>query len=176
MQKYWLALGVIVMVIFPTSMANAQSQAANTASCQIYANIIPAYAAVKNEQLSFGTFTPGNNGGKLILAPQGELLIKGSISSKKEIHRSASYYVVGDSSTVFSVSLPQTPAKLINDRDLKALYVSNWESTLNYEPDAKDVQAGVHKINVGATLEVGTPAENPRGIYSGKYTITFDFN
>jgi len=29
---------------------------------------------------------------------------------------------------------------------------------------------------VGATLKVGTLTDNPAGIYTGTYTITFDFN
>jgi hypothetical protein len=31
-------------------------------------------------------------------------------------------------------------------------------------------------VYVGATLDVGTLNDNPVGIYTGSYTITFDFN
>jgi len=38
------------------------------------------------------------------------------------------------------------------------------------------LQNGFQVVLVGATLNVGTLHDNPVGIYTGTYTITFDFN
>jgi hypothetical protein len=38
------------------------------------------------------------------------------------------------------------------------------------------LQNGFQIVYVGATLKVGTLIDNPVGIYTGVYTITFDFN
>lgn len=38
------------------------------------------------------------------------------------------------------------------------------------------LQGGFQIVYVGATLKVGTIEDNPVGIYTGSYMITFDFN
>jgi hypothetical protein len=35
---------------------------------------------------------------------------------------------------------------------------------------------GSQTVYVGATLKVGTINDNPVGVYTGTYAITFDFN
>jgi len=38
------------------------------------------------------------------------------------------------------------------------------------------LENGAQTVYVGATLKVGSLIDNPVGIYTGTYTITFDFN
>jgi len=37
------------------------------------------------------------------------------------------------------------------------------------------LQGGFQTVLVGATLKIGTLNDNPVGVYTGTYTITFDF-
>ena len=175
-MRVLLMIGVLLVLAIAPGMSPAQDQPQNAASSQVFATILPAYSAVSNAQMKFGNFSPGSEGGMLILAPQGELSVKGSIVTNKDIHNSASYYVIGDNTTVFSVSLPRKPAELISHENANKLIVSNWESTMSSELSGEAAMGGVQTVYVGATLEVASSEFNQRGIYTGMYTITFDFN
>jgi hypothetical protein len=54
--------------------------------------------------------------------------------------------------------------------------VTNWVSFPAPGPGVGTLQNGFLNVYVGATLEVGTLNDNPVGIYTGTYKITFDFN
>ena len=171
-----LIIGALLVLAIVPGMLCAQDQPINSTSSQVFATILPAYSAVANSQMNFGNFSSGSEGGMLILAPQGKLTVNGSIVTNKEFYNSASYYVIGDNTTVLSVSLPRKPAELVNNANANRLLVSNWESTMSSELSGEAAKGGVQTVYVGATLEVASSEFNPRGIYTGMYTITFDFN
>jgi hypothetical protein len=56
------------------------------------------------------------------------------------------------------------------------MVVSDWVTL----PDSGDagirLDGGSKTVLVGATLQVGSLDENPKGIYSGSYEITFAYN
>jgi hypothetical protein len=54
--------------------------------------------------------------------------------------------------------------------------LKNWVSVPSSGLAAGNMQDGAQTVYVGATLEVGPLAENPVGIYTGSYSITFEFN
>ncbi len=164
------------MLFVAVCVLHTQGPAQSSASSNIYAAVVQAYSAVKTSQINFGDFSTGSEGGMLVLAPQGKLSVNGSIVTLNEIHKPASYYVVGDKETVFSITLPESPATLINNSGSKTLLVSNWESALGANNDKDRLTDGVHTVYVGATLEVGSPADELTGTYTGMYTVTFDFN
>ena len=56
------------------------------------------------------------------------------------------------------------------------MLVSDWVSVPAPGPGGATLQEGFQTVYVGATLEVGTIHDNPVGVYTGSYTITFDFN
>lgn len=175
-MRVLLIIGVLLVMARGPGMLSAQDQPINSANCQVFATILPAYSAVANSQMNFGKFSPGPEGGNLILAPQGKLSIIGSIVSNEEVCNSASYYVIGDDNTVFSVTLPHESAELVNTENANTLLVSNWESAMVSPYHEESVNDGVQTVYVGATLEVGSSESNQRGNYTGLYTITFDFN
>ena len=56
------------------------------------------------------------------------------------------------------------------------MQVKDWVSVRLPGIGAGKLQNGFQEVYVGATLEVGTLTDNPVAIYTGSYTITFDFN
>ena len=100
----------------------------------------------------------------------------GSVAKGSGLHNAASFYLTGENSTAFSINLPRSPAILTCTSDAKTMLVKNWVSTPAPGHGAGILQEGAQTVYVGATLEVGTISDNPVGIYTGTYTITFDFN
>jgi len=147
-----------------------------SATGQIFAEVIPVFSASETAQLNFGRFSPGPQGGQIILTPASTISVLGSVFKGTGAHNAASFYVTGNSYTAFSITLPKSPATLTNTSGAKTMLVSNWESVPSPGPGAATLQDGFQTVYVGATLEVGTLNDNPVGIYTGSYTITFDFN
>jgi len=58
----------------------------------------------------------------------------------------------------------------------RTMTVEDWRSVPAPSPGAGMLENGAQTIYVGATLKVGSLIDNPVGIYTGTYTITFDFN
>jgi hypothetical protein len=56
------------------------------------------------------------------------------------------------------------------------MQVKDWVSIPSPGIGAGRLQSGFQVISVGATLKVGPLNDNPVGIYTGSYIITFDFN
>ena len=54
--------------------------------------------------------------------------------------------------------------------------VENWISIPAPGLGAGKLINGYQVVYVGATLKVGTIIDNPVGMYTGSYSITFDFN
>jgi hypothetical protein len=58
----------------------------------------------------------------------------------------------------------------------RTMTVEEWRSVPEASPGAGMLENGFQTVYVGATLKVGNLNDNPVGIYTGTYTITFDFN
>jgi Domain of unknown function (DUF4402) len=177
MKKQVLSyFGLILVLSLAVSRLQAQSPNQASTTGHVFAEVIAAFSAVETSQMNFGRFSPGPYGGQLILTPQGTVSVMGSVVEGSGIHNAASFYVSGDSYTSFSISLPKSSATLTNTSDAKTMIVSNWVSVPSPGPGGGTLQDGFQTVYVGATLEVGTLNDNPVGIYTGSYTITFDFN
>ena len=177
MKKQVLSyFGLILVLSLAVSRLQAQSPNQASTTGHVFAEVIAAFSAVETSQMNFGRFSPGPYGGQLILTPQGTVSVMGSVVEGSGIHNAASFYVSGDSYTSFSISLPKSSATLTNTSDAKTMIVSNWVSVPSPGPGGGTPQDGFQTVYVGATLEVGMLSDNPVGIYTGTYTITFDFN
>lgn len=177
MKKQPLSLfGFLLLLSFAGSRLQAQGPQQASATGHVFAEVVAAFSAVETSQMNFGRFSPGPYGGQIILTPQGTVSVMGSVVKGSGIHNAASFYVSGDSYTAFSIALPKSPATLTNTSDAKTMIVSNWVSVPSPGPGAGTLQEGFQTVYLGATLEVGTLNDNPVGIYTGSYTITFDFN
>jgi hypothetical protein len=59
--------------------------------------------------------------------------------------------------------------------DAKTMTIESWMSEPIPGSGTGMLNQGYQMVYVGATLKVGPLEENPVGIYSGTYRITFDF-
>jgi hypothetical protein len=147
-----------------------------SATGEIYAEIVSAFSASQNTILSFGKFSPGAEGGELIISPQNTISVLGSIYLAGGMHSAGSFYVSGEWDSTFSISLPSEPVVLTNTSDAKTMIVDDWVSVPDEGMGTGQLQNGFQVVYVGATLKVGNLNDNPIGIYTGSYKVTFDFN
>jgi hypothetical protein len=154
------------------------SQVASPASAtgHIFAEVIPVFSASETAQLNFGRFSPGPQGGQIILTPASTISVLGSVFKGAGMHNAASFYVTGDVDASFSITLPTNPVVITNIANAKTMLVGDWISIPAPGIGTGKLQDGFQVVYVGATLKVGTLHDNPVGIYTGSYTITFDFN
>jgi hypothetical protein len=154
----------------------SQAVIETTATGQVFAEVIPVFTASETAQLNFGRFSPGVMGGEIILSPQSTISVMGSVYEGSGMHSSATFYVTGDVDASYSISLPSTPVILTHISSAKTMQVKDWVSIPTPGIGAGKLQNGFQVVYVGATLKVGTLNDNPIGIYTGTYTISFDFN
>jgi hypothetical protein len=164
------------LFLITRGMASGQVIPLASATGHVYAEIIPIYSASETAQLNFGRFSPGPQGGLLVLSPESTISVLGSVFKGTGPHNAASFYVSGDFDAAFTVSLPTTPVILKHTKDSKTMQIESWSSIPSPGIGAGMLQNGFQVVYVGATLKVGTLLDNPLGIYTGTYTITFDFN
>jgi len=177
MKKQLLSFfGLLLLLSIIGNRLQAQSPNQASTTGHVFAEVIAGFSAIEISQMNFGRFSPGPYGGQIILTPQGSVSVMGSVVEGSGIHNSASFYVTGDSYTSFSISLPKSSATLTNTSDAKTMIVSNWVSVPSPGPRAGILQDGFQTVYIGATLDVGTLNDNPVGMYTGSYAITFDFN
>ena len=156
----------------------AYSQASNTISVtgQITAEVLPVFSASETSQMDFGRFSPGPQGGEIILTPLGSVSVNGSIYLSNGVHNPASFYVTGFVDASYSISLPVNPVVLHHISSSRTMLVDSWNSYPSVGTGTGMLQNGFQTVFVGATLKVGTLSDNPVGVYTGSYEITFDFN
>lgn len=147
-----------------------------SATGHISAEVVPVFSASETSQLSFGRFSPGAQGGEIILTPENSVSVLGSIFVAVGFTNAASFYISGDENASFTVTLPSDPVILKHSSNAKTMTVENWLSNIGSGIGAGILSNGEKIILIGATLKVGTPQDNPIGIYAGTYNVTFDFN
>jgi hypothetical protein len=172
--KILLSLGLFIL--FNLNYSAAQVTQSISATGHVFAEVIPVFSAREIAQLNFGRFSPGPQGGKIVLSPQNTIQVQGSVFLGTGLHNSASYYVTGDENASYSISLPEGPVILNHTASAKTMTIEEWNSFPSPGIGTGMLQNGFQVVSVGATLNIGTLEDNPVGIYTGTYTITFDFN
>jgi len=155
---------------------NAQITPSVSAEGHVTAEIIPVFSASETSQLNFGKFSPGPQGGKIVLSPQSTISTIGTIFKGVGSHNAASFLVTGDTDAAFSISLPENPVVLRHTLSSRTMVIEDWISDPSPGTETGMLRDGFSTVFVGATLKVGNLADNPVGIYTGTYSITFDFN
>lgn len=171
-KRFFQFLAVVVIL----GMNPEQSKAQVYVTGHAYAEIIEALEAVETSQLNFGSFAPVADGGSIVITPEGTRSWMGLAVLSKGTHNAASFNVTGENNATFSISLPVAPVILTNTSNAKTMTVTDWVSDPPQGNGAGILEQGSKTINVGATLIVGSIQDNPKGIYTGTYTITFDYN
>ena len=171
-----LYFSLICLLFITGGSTFSQSLPPATATGHILAEVIPIFTASETAQMNFGRFSPGPQGGEIILTPENTISILGSVYKGSGSHNVASFYVSGDVDAAYTITLPANPVVLTHISDSKTMQVKDWVSIPTTGIGAGKLQNGFQIVYVGATLKVGTLDDNPVGIYIGSYTITFDFN
>lgn len=151
---------------------------AQSASVTSYATaeVITALAATETASLNFGRFSPETSGGEIRLTPDGVRVATGSVVLSGGAFNPAIFYLTGQQQSTVTISLPSAPAVLINAATGKTMEVYNWESNPPGGLGAGVLTQGWLNLNLGATLKVGSVIDNPVGIYTGTYVVTFSYN
>lgn len=176
MRRVYIYISLIFVFVGAGSDLYGQATAPASATGDIFAEIIPVFSANEMAQMNFGKFSPGPQGGEIILSPENYISVLGSVYSGSGMQSAASFYVSGDVDAIYSISLPSAPVMITNTRSAQTMSVENWLSTPAPGIGTGLLQNGFQVVNVGATLKVGTLKDNPVGIYKGSYMVTFDFN
>lgn len=161
---------IIIALLFGL---NAKSQTAIEG--QAYAEVITALTAFENNQLSFGKFSVGINGGQLTLTPQGVLIVQGSVNAGGGLVQPGQFIITGHPDATYTIQLPSGPALLSNGNN-QTMTVDNWTSDPQLGNGSNTLEGGSETVSIGATLFVGSIEENPTGIYTGTYSLTFAYN
>jgi hypothetical protein len=169
--KYCLIISYLLL----GEIGYSQSSNPTSATGHIVAEIIPMFTASETAQLNFGRFSPGVQGGEIILSPQSTISVLGSVYKGPGLHNAASFYVSGDIDASYSITLPPVPVILTHISSAKTMQIKDWISVPTPGIGTGRLQNGFQVVYVGATLKVGTLNDNPVGIYTGTYTISFDF-
>ena len=110
------------------------------------------------------------------MTPQGTRSSTGTVALTSGRHTPASFYLTGERDVAFTITLSSGPAILTNPSTSKTMIVTNWVSVPVPGTGQSILTGGSQVVNVGASLVVGTIEDNPVGVYSGTYSITFDYN
>jgi hypothetical protein len=164
---------LIIIILFLTT-GSAWSQTSVTA--QAFAEIIEALTANESDQLNFGRFSPESGGGNIVISPDGARSSQGAVVLAPGVHSPGRFSVSGAPGASFALQLPEGQAVLLHQGSGQTMVVGGWVS----DPPAGSGQAtladGSRVISIGATLSVGPIDQNPAGLYSGTYQLTFAYN
>jgi hypothetical protein len=167
---------LVCLLLFAAGTSYSQSSPPATVTGHVFAEVIPVFSASETAQLNFGRFSPGPEGGEIILSPESTVAVVGSVYKGTGAYNAASFYVSGDADAAYTITLPSGAVILTHTQSAKTMRVENWISLPAPGLGAGKLINGYQVVFVGATLKVGTITDNPVGIYTGSYTITFDFN
>ncbi len=165
----------IILIVIPIFKLNSL-QAQVRVTGHITAEVISSLAAMETAQINFGRFAPQSAGGQVTITPQGTQSATGTIALGSGTHNAASFYISGESGALFSISLPNGPVTLTNTTNSKTMTVTNWVSLPSQGMGIVIPDKGSQVVLVGASLIAGTNNDNPVGIYTGTYSITFSYN
>jgi hypothetical protein len=165
-------IGLAFMVLILSARANAQA----SVTASMFAEVIAALTATEHSQLNFGKFSPETNGGEIHLSPQGVRSVSGNVILSGGGHNAGSFIITGEEEATYSITLPTGQSLLTNSAGNKTMVVTSWESTPAPGIGVGTLIGGTQEVKVGATLIVGAMIDNPVGIYTGSYNITFSYN
>lgn len=169
-------ISLVLLLNASNLISNAQGLSSVSATGHVLAEVIPVFSASETSQLNFGRFSPGPEGGKIILTPESTISVLGSIYRGPGMHNAASFYVSGDVDAAYSITLPEGPVILRHMSLAKTMVVDEWRSVPSPGPGTGMLYDGFQLVYIGATLNVGNFHDNPVGVYTGTYSVTFDFN
>ena len=165
----------LTAVIF-TLLFSGQVWAQTSVTSQAYAEIIAALTATENSQLNFGRFYPGVSGGEVIISPDGVKSAQGSVMLSGGTSSPGRFTITGAPDATFSIQLPEGPVQLVHQGSSQTLTVNQWTSDPPAGFSSGTLNEGSEIVSIGASLVVGSIENNPVGIYTGSFSLTFAYN
>lgn len=163
-----------IVLILMAFTGKVWSQASITG--QAYAEVIPALTAFENSQLHFGKFSPEVGGGQIVLTPEGIRTAQGSVILSGGNSEPGKFIITGEENASYTIQLPTTSAQLQHQGSNKTMMVNNWESNPPAGTGTGVLTGGTQTVSIGATLIIGSMEDNPVGLYTGTYSLTFAYN
>ncbi|HLO92361.1 MAG TPA: DUF4402 domain-containing protein [Lentimicrobium sp.] len=142
---------------------------------QAYAEVIAALSAYENSQMNFGKFSPEVSGGQIVLTPDGVRSAQGSVVLGGGTAQAGKFIITGQANATFTIQLPVGPSMLTNGSN-NTMTIDNWVSNPPAGIGTGILTGGTETVSIGATLTVGSFENNPVGIYTGTYSLTFAYN
>ena len=165
---------ITITLILLLFSAKVWSQASITA--QAYAEVIAALTATETSQMNFGRFSPEVQGGLIVLTPGGERNSMGSVILGGGNAQPGIFTITGEPEATFSIQLPQGPAYLTHQGSNNTMQLTDWQSDPPSGTGSGTLAEGYQNVSIGATLIVGSMQDNPVGIYTGTFSLTFAYN
>ena len=165
---------ILVLVMWFSIHGIATPQASVTS--QAFAEVVEALAAQETQQLHFGRFSPEASGGQVVVTPDGNRIAQGSVVLASGGFAPGLFTVTGAPLANFVIQLPEVPAILTHQESNNTMVVDNWTSDPPADNETSTQANGAQQISIGATLNVGNLQDNPVGVYTGSFQITFAYN
>lgn len=139
---------------------------------------LPSFSQISSvipvQDLRFGAFSQGSIGGTVSISANGSRSATGSIVP----------LIIGVSycQAIFEIEAPEGTVISIMNGGKVTLTGSNGGSMVLQTGDSDPAPPfaitipppGRTRVNIGGTLTIGSPAQNPPGNYSGTFSITFN--
>lgn len=170
MNRRLLAISLVLM------MFSFKGWTQSVITGQAYAEVIAALTAFENNQLHFGKFSPEVNGGQIVLSPDGVRTVQGSVILGGGTAQSGRFVITGQTDASYTIQLPIGPAEIMHNGSNKTMTVDNWVSNPPAGTGTGILIGGTETVSIGATLNVGPLEDNPIGVYTGTYSLTFAYN
>lgn len=167
---------VLLPVFFAVNSLTGQTAIQASTTANVFARVFTDFTSVKTSNMSFGHFYPVSFDGQIINRPDGIYSVKGDIRKGADIRYSSSFDVSGNTNTAFAISLPRAPITLTNKLDSKTMTLIDWKYVSMNPSGKEEMPLGYKTVNLNATLKLGSSKDNPVGLYTGYYTVTFGFN
>lgn len=171
LNKALLALAVVAGSLGQASAAIAVQDSASDATATAGARIIAPITIVKGTNLNFGDIVAGASVGTVVIDNTGARTHTGgtTLGSASAISK-ATFDVGGQAASTYTISLPASV--VITETGGGTMTVDGFNS--NPAGTGTLDGSGAQTINVGATLNVGSP--QAQGSYTGTYTVTVAYN
>lgn len=137
-------------------------------------NVSFAQSAVKNQDLTFGTFCPtSSSGGTVSVSSTGTRSATGNILLFASSFTQATFTFSAGSRNrnVFSITT-NSPRTLLRTGGGSMTLTLGTPSPASFTVNRNNTRV----ISIGGTLTVGSITANPPGSYSGTFALTFNFN
>lgn len=170
MYKIVILMSVLVLV----TSGNLSSQTSVTA--QAFAEVIETLTVTETDQLYFGRFSTEIGGGQIIITPDGVRSAQGSVILVESPHSPGRFRLSGAPGASFTIQLPQSSSVLVHTNGGHTLIVDDWMSYPSAVGSNTILTNGLQIISIGAILKIGSVEQNPVGIYTGTYQLTFAYD